>query len=176
LDGSLVAMVLADNCSSANGYGLSVNGISPAEQYNYSIFRIDSNISSTPVDSGIVTTVNHVISVPVKAPYSDFIVMTRSIFTAVSKETSGVGIGAYPNPFSDRVSLRFEALKDQMTGIFITDMLGRTVRLFNAESCRAGHVEWEGRTDNNQVVAAGLYLVHLQTRSAVYTTTLVRID
>ena len=176
LDGSLVAMVLADNCSAAHGYDVSVNGISPSEQYKYSIFRIDSNISSTPVDSGIVTAVNNFISVPVEAPYADFIVMTRSIFTAISKETTSVGIDAYPNPFSDRVSIRFDALKDQMTGIIITDMLGRTVRVFNAGNCRAGHVEWEGRTDDDQIVAAGLYLVHLQTSAAVYTTTLVRID
>jgi hypothetical protein len=174
--GSVAGVLIADNCSSANGYDLTINGIDASEQYNYSIFRIDSNISSTPVDSGIVTASNNKISISARPPFTDFVIMTKSMFTGVNKVAEQAGISVYPNPFSDKVFIRYSS-KDLMQGITITDMLGRTVKTFSAEECATGGgVEWNGVANNHQKAAAGLYLVNLRTDKAVYEVTLVRID
>jgi xylan 1,4-beta-xylosidase len=177
LNGGLAAILVADNCSSANGYILAINGISATDRYNYSIFRIDSNVSSTPVDSGIVTAINNRISVPVKPPYTDFIVMTKSVFTGTNEVAAALGINAYPNPFLDKVTIRYGGNAETIEGIDITDMLGRRVKTFSAEECRAGnHVEWDGLTGNNQKVAPGIYFVRLQTDKTIYEITLVRME
>ncbi len=176
INDSLSAVVIADNCSSANGYTLTVNGISPSEQDNYYIYRIDSNIISKPVDSGAVSAMYNKINVSVKPPYVDFIVFLKTLNTGTSTIIDAGNINVYPNPFADKVVIRYTINGEAVQSIYINDMLGRAIKSFSQTECqKADRVEWNGCNDNGQAVSPGLYVVRMLTSKAVYEVKLIHI-
>ena len=90
-------------------------------------------------------------------------------------EKAQIGIGedvtwrlpltASPNPFSARVALAFELGRATRATIRIIDLQGRTVLdLFTGELAEGLHrVTWGGWDEHHAPVAAGIYLVRLET-------------
>ncbi len=64
-----------------------------------------------------------------------------------------------PNPFSERVLLRWEGPAGQATTVTVVDALGRRVRAFRATP--PGAVTWDGRDDGGRVLPAGRYWVEI---------------
>jgi len=165
-DGTLSAAIIADNCSSANGYNLNVTDINNSDQYNYYIYRIDSNIISHAVDSGLITASQHTLIVPAKAPYSDFILLQKT--TGINSVSTSGNLSVFPNPFSNKITIQYKSIEN-ITGIYVTDILGQTVKTFSAAECQSSkQIQWDGCDDAHQKLSAGLYLIRLQSDKAVY--------
>jgi hypothetical protein len=71
----------------------------------------------------------------------------------------------YPNPFSDTVNLTYRIGSPSRVRLTVHDVLGRTVATVVDDRINAGRYEatWHGRDVNNAEVAAGVYIVTLET-------------
>jgi len=172
---SITGVLIADNCSSANGYTLTVNGISSTDQENYYIYRIDSNIISKPVDSGQVSTLYNKISIATKPPYVDLIVMVKTQFTGVNSIFSSGNVSVYPNPFTDEVKIEYNINNELVKGIYVCDLTGRKVRSFPLLHMGNSFIEWNGLNDEGQSVSPGVYVARIETSASVYSVKLIRI-
>jgi hypothetical protein len=78
---------------------------------------------------------------------------------------------AYPNPFNPSTTIRYDLALDGQISLAVYDVAGRLVRELVREHRAAGsHQEvWLGRDARGQVVAAGVYFVHLKTLDGVDT-------
>lgn len=72
--------------------------------------------------------------------------------------------GAHPNPFNPATTLRFQLAKEGQATVRIYSIAGRLVRELLAEPLAAGphDVTWNGRDDQGQSVASGVYLVQMR--------------
>jgi hypothetical protein len=92
-------------------------------------------------------------------------------------------ITVYPNPFSDSIEIRFEAVSDLETGgdafmspatygtgveVSIYDLSGRLVRnlSMNVESSGRHSVTWDGRNDAGKEAASGIYFCRVRNGAA----------
>lgn len=76
-----------------------------------------------------------------------------------------------PNPFNPTTSIKFQLPENVRVSIKIYDMLGREVATLVNEDKQAGSyiVYWNGRDNQNQMVASGIYLYSLQAGNFVET-------
>ena len=70
----------------------------------------------------------------------------------------------YPNPFNPETVIRFALASDAFVSIEIYNIRGQRVRSLVAEERRAGeyNVMWNGRDDNGNSVAAGIYFYRMR--------------
>jgi serine protease AprX len=84
----------------------------------------------------------------------------------------------YPNPFNPSTAISFSLGEKESVNLYIFDLLGRKIRSLISTDMDAGShsIVWDGRNDNGQDVASGMYLYRLQTGSSSETRrmTLVR--
>jgi flagellar hook assembly protein FlgD len=68
-------------------------------------------------------------------------------------------LGAFPNPFRSRTTIRFELEAPGPVRIDIFDLAGRRVRTLERLQLPAGtgEVVWNGRSDGGDRVAPGIY-------------------
>jgi hypothetical protein len=92
----------------------------------------------------------------------------------VANEDDPVGPGfvfalepAFPNPVTERTTIRFELPAAGMASLRVFDLLGRQVRALVDGTRAAGiHiVEWDGTDDAGRTLASGLYLYTLEART-----------
>jgi hypothetical protein len=71
----------------------------------------------------------------------------------------------YPNPFNSQTSIKYYIPKSDHIKIEIYDLLGRKIKtLINENQQRGEHkVIWNGRDENNQSVASGIYFYTVST-------------
>ncbi len=105
-------------------------------------------------------------------------VSQTGISTGVITDVDVVSIEAFPNPFTQWISIRFTTqdprymIADQKLNIY--DASGRLVKSFDPESCipglaprsgaGMGHVSsvtWDGRDDENRVLGSGVYFIKI---------------
>ncbi len=69
-----------------------------------------------------------------------------------------------PNPFRDRVALRFTLAAEGFASLHIVDVQGRAVRTLASGTFAAGphRAEWDGRTADGRAVESGVYFATLQ--------------
>ena len=83
-----------------------------------------------------------------------------------------------PNPFNPRTTVAFSVVSAQHLRISVYDMAGRLVETLVNDVRQPGRHEviWDGTDSDGRPVAAGTYLVRLETEGAVATkkTMLVR--
>ena len=73
-------------------------------------------------------------------------------------------LGAAPNPFNPKTTIRYELPEDREVDLRIFDATGRLVRVLRGgQVVPAGHhsLEWNGRDDSGRAVAAGVYIYRL---------------
>jgi len=83
---------------------------------------------------------------------------------------------AFPNPFSESTTLRYELQKASRVHVRIIDVLGRTQRQFPTEYRQPGRYElrWDGQNDSGVRVASGNYIMlidigeSMETKQVVY--------
>ncbi|MFN8588492.1 MAG: cohesin domain-containing protein [Candidatus Eisenbacteria bacterium] len=75
---------------------------------------------------------------------------------------------AYPNPFRGSTSLRLSLAFEGHVRVAVYDLVGRRIRTLTDGTMSAGErtLVWDGRDDDGRAVAAGLYLVKMDTAGA----------
>ncbi|MDP7634365.1 MAG: FlgD immunoglobulin-like domain containing protein, partial [Candidatus Latescibacteria bacterium] len=70
----------------------------------------------------------------------------------------------YPNPFNSQTVIPFAVPGPSQVRLRIFDVLGQQVRALDPGLVGAGfhRVSWNGRNDDQQAVAAGVYIARLQ--------------
>ncbi len=70
----------------------------------------------------------------------------------------------FPNPFNPRTTIEYNVSSEGPVSIEIFDVAGKTVRSLYQGVRKAGmyRVEWDGRDDNGQSLASGVYFYHLR--------------
>lgn len=83
-----------------------------------------------------------------------------------------------PNPFRADTRIQFELPASGPVSLEVLDVSGRHVRTLLTGSRAAGthSLRWNGRTDTNDVVSAGVYFYRLQTERGSETRRIVKID
>ena len=84
---------------------------------------------------------------------------------------------AYPNPFTDVLTVRFTLAAPAPVTLTVYDVLGRNVRRLVGEDRAAGShsVQWDGRTASGSDTAAGVYLLRLEAGGEVQTRRVTRL-
>jgi flagellar hook assembly protein FlgD len=79
-----------------------------------------------------------------------------------------INFKAFPNPFSDVVTLAFEHNfegKNVVATVDIMDLSGHTAKTFTKSYIPQGNREvsitWDGRTDGGEKMASGLYICRI---------------
>ncbi|MCK5117488.1 MAG: PQQ-binding-like beta-propeller repeat protein [Candidatus Aegiribacteria sp.] len=93
--------------------------------------------------------------------------------TGINLEPSTrLALCASPNPFHSEASISFELSEPGWTSVTVYDLSGRIVRtLENSELGTGQHtIVWDGRTENGEVVSAGLYICRIQSGGVSETT------
>ncbi len=73
-------------------------------------------------------------------------------------------LGNHPNPFNPKTTIRFQLARSGEVRLDIFDASGRLVRHLTRETMDAGPhaVQWDGRSDEGETVASGVYHYRLQ--------------
>jgi hypothetical protein len=105
-------------------------------------------------------------------------VLHRDMITAVSDELAPVapiGITVYPNPFSGVCKIAIDGSKNAPVTVSIYNIKGQlTKTLYQGLNPQGyGALQWDGRTDQNQRAAAGVYWIKVDTGTATATRKIV---
>lgn len=70
----------------------------------------------------------------------------------------------YPNPFNQSTKIEFSLAKSGFVSLNIYDILGRKVRTLVSERLSSGYksVIWDGKNDDGNDVASGVYFYQLR--------------
>lgn len=93
--------------------------------------------------------------------------------TGIQSEKEVVGktfqlLGNYPNPFNPTTHIRYELIDAAPVSLKVYDLNGKLVRtLLDGDIQQNGYheVSWDGRRDNGNQVASGVYIYRLQSKS-----------
>ncbi len=100
---------------------------------------------------------------------NDWILADFTTGTTTADPTRPIGVVAQslglagPSPFRDQTVLRFTLSRPGSVALRVFDVDGRMVRTLRQGACAAGEhdVAWDGRNDEGQRVAAGVYFCRL---------------
>ncbi len=88
----------------------------------------------------------------------------------------------YPNPFNPETWIPFKLSKDADVTVRIYDLTGRPVKELNLENLSAGYYTskhtaayWNGRNEQGERVASGVYIYQLQSGNEVFTKRMVTL-
>ena len=115
-----------------------------------------------------------------EAPVSFRLVVERAgLREATPDVPDRLAASAFPNPFSEATTVRFELPEPAPVTLTLHDALGRTVATLASETPYdpgTHHLVWDGRSQAGHPVASGVYLYRLRTGAQVKTgaVTLVR--
>ncbi|RMG68821.1 MAG: T9SS C-terminal target domain-containing protein [Bacteroidetes bacterium] len=87
------------------------------------------------------------------------------------------GLVAYPNPFRDNMSLRYDLAKPAAVTATVMDLTGRVVTtLAHSEQQGAGThwLSWDGQTASGRAAPAGVYLLRLEAGAQSHTLRIMR--
>lgn len=75
----------------------------------------------------------------------------------------------HPNPFNPRTTITFSLDRSQRTEVAVFDLTGKRIALLASRTHGAGvhTVEWNGRNSQGRDMAAGIYIVRMETESGV---------
>ncbi|MCD4701935.1 MAG: PQQ-binding-like beta-propeller repeat protein [Candidatus Aegiribacteria sp.] len=107
--------------------------------------------------------------VPVAADTINFTVTGTGINL---EPTHLLGLCASPNPFHSTAFISFELSEPGFTSIEVYDLSGRIISTLKSSELASGEhsVQWDGRRQNGEPVAAGLYFCSIQSGNITETT------
>jgi hypothetical protein len=78
-------------------------------------------------------------------------------------------VRAHPNPFNPAVTVEFTTPRTMQVSLTVHDVSGRQIVSLSDRMFTAGRhtVEWDGRDEAGNSVAAGVYLLHLESQEGV---------
>ena len=76
----------------------------------------------------------------------------------------------FPNPFNPNVNLSYSLADDALVSVKIYNHRGQLVRTLNEGTKPSGHhsTAWDGKDDNGNIVATGIYLFRMQAGEKVF--------
>jgi hypothetical protein len=85
-----------------------------------------------------------------------------------TRPTISYNTGVYPNPFSNSTNFSFTTATPQKVSVMIYDMNGRLMRTLLNDVMQPGihQIKWNAKDDKGNGVAAGMYILKLQTSSS----------
>ncbi len=87
-----------------------------------------------------------------------------SVLSVDEVEANTTAMTGFPNPFTERITLNFNASQEGNTTVIIYDMLGREVStIFNQEATGNQTLSWDGKTDQGATVSEGIYFITITT-------------
>ena len=138
-------------------------------------YRLESFL---PIPGGYVAAIlaseNHVysggsISHSDGYPVSNIIRYTKPDLTSIANDESLIPQSSllyqnYPNPFNSTTNIKFYIKEDSKVTLKIYDILGRRVKTIADDFLKNGEYtyKWEGKDNNNGVVASGVYFIMLK--------------
>lgn len=86
----------------------------------------------------------------------------KTASTSPTLETSKITI--FPNPFSQKATIKISLQESESMRLSILNMLGQEVKLISKAAQRPGEYsfDWEGRNQQGQLLPSGIYFVRLQ--------------
>jgi len=73
----------------------------------------------------------------------------------------------YPNPFHNKLRIRFSLKNDGLVSLTVHDIQGRLVRTMISGSLKSGNytLQWDGKDEKGRKVASGIYFYQLKTNN-----------
>ena len=153
-----------DPCAELRFFGSTIDGLDPGETKAHNrTFSIkidgDCSASTIPVQVDIYL---HDYLFWVDTLYID-VVTSVAASEPVKPEKFALQQN-YPNPFNPETSIHFTVPKMSRVTLAIYDILGRKIRTLVSETKAAGsyNVTWNGKNNQGQPLASGLYFYKLQ--------------
>jgi PKD repeat protein len=133
--------------------------------------QIPANAVSTPVFSRFRFSTEpgiHVFGLAIDGEVEDYLVEMRTI--DVGEDPAGSLPGEYrlmqnyPNPFNLSTEIRFDVPENGMVRLTIYNLVGEMLRAIVNGQRSAGHhsAHWDGRNENGESLASGIYLLTMQ--------------
>jgi len=90
----------------------------------------------------------------------------RSVTIAPSAGAARI-VGVYPNPFNPRVTVDYAVPRTMRVTMAVFDLEGRRVAFLGERTCLPGKqaIVWDGRDTSGHELAAGTYLIRLETET-----------
>jgi hypothetical protein len=150
--------------------------------FDYKLGLLTEAVSalSSIVDSDFEAAITGIeVKGPGGQPVTDFVVTSASGTHYGPSGVSGVGefemeshplLGAFPNPASSQVELRFGRPMPDGASLEVFDVTGRRVRqLTEATAPGSQSVSWDGRNDQGMLLSSGLYFARLSSKEGTTT-------
>ncbi|WP_299680954.1 T9SS type A sorting domain-containing protein [uncultured Dokdonia sp.] len=84
----------------------------------------------------------------------------------VDEVTTATAISGFPNPFTEAITLSFNAVNQGKTSVVVYDILGRQVTtLFDQETIEEQSIIWNGTSEQDTKVTDGIYFVTITTEN-----------
>ena len=89
----------------------------------------------------------------------------------IISNTAASSLSAYPNPVVNAATISFSLQQAQKVSLQVFDMSGKLINKLAEETMQPGHhqVTWNATDNNKSAVAAGIYLLKLQTGNNIET-------
>ena len=176
-DGSGLLIYLATDSTSDNGDWLSLGGfpagqIGGGENATVEVQVDPTMLTSGQTYTGVVTITSNGSNSPfVEVPVNIFIDDASAIGDPGDKIAETVILKAnYPNPFNPSTTIEFSLPGAMQVTLEIFNLQGQMIRtIADAQKMPGGnhYLQWDGRDNQNQSVASGVYLYRLRTASVV---------
>lgn len=88
----------------------------------------------------------------------------------ITRQTSGLNLEAFPNPFSDRLTIRYALGESGPVNLAVFNLQGQLVRQLYQGQTDLGEQQiqaWDGTDANGNLLPAGMYLIQMKTREEV---------
>jgi len=94
---------------------------------------------------------------------TDAVTIVRTSASALSTVSGYKLEQNFPNPFNPETSIRFSLPQAAAVRLVIMNLQGQQMRILVDEQCASGShtIVWDGRDDDDQPVASGLYIVRM---------------
>jgi hypothetical protein len=96
------------------------------------------------------------------------IVLQTSAFASIGqtnlKSPAAFNLYAYPNPFNLSCIIEYSVPDNTEYTMVIVDVMGRVIKTFHQLS-QSGSLQWDGKNDQNQAIASGVYCVVVRGRN-----------
>lgn len=154
-----------------------IDGVMVENQLGLQVFEIDSPLHSRWVYENVRTTV-YVQNMDTGEVQNTATMLVADDVVAVQDEGDAspsdelraavLQVNAYPNPFNPLTNIRYVLPESGSVTVRVHDLAGRVITTLVQGRKEAGMHEtvWQGRNDQGQQVASGVYLV--QVRAGVY--------
>ena len=75
---------------------------------------------------------------------------------------SSLEVSTYPNPFSESLKISVKSSAKELTSLKVYNLKGQLVKTISTSGMNLQNYSWDGKDDNNKVVANGIYYLRIK--------------